>query len=57
MGATVPPKPYIPADNLCKDCAYFQEKWKSEHSQWSYCDYWHKDTKEGSPCCDKFEKE
>ncbi len=56
MGASPPPKPYIPADNFCRDCEYFQMKWKSEHSEWSYYDYWHKDTRSDSSCCDKFEE-
>lgn len=56
MGASPPPKPYIPAVNFCRDCEYFQLKWKSELSEWSYCDYWHKDTSERAPCCDKFQK-
>lgn len=35
---------------------YFQQKWKSEYIDWSYCDYWHKDTSKRSPRCDKFQE-
>lgn len=56
MGASPTPKPYIPSVNFCRDCEYFQQKWKSEHSNWSYCDYWYKDVREDSSSCDQFEK-
>lgn len=56
MGASPPPKPCIPTINFCKDCAYFQQEWKSEFSDWNYCDYWHKDTRENAQSCDQFEK-
>lgn len=56
MGASPLPKPFIPAVNLCRDCEYFQLKWKSVYSEWSYCDYWHKDVRSVSVCCDKFEE-
>ena len=54
MGIIVPPP--VKVFHTCKKCKYFQQKWKSEWSDWSYCDYWHKDTREGSSCCDKFEE-
>lgn len=56
MGASPLPKPFIPAVNLCRDCEYFQLKWKSVYSEWSYCDYWHKEVRSVSVCCDKFEE-
>lgn len=56
MGATLPPNLYISSANFCRDCAYFQQKWKSEYTDWSYCDYWHKDVREDSSCCDEFEE-
>lgn len=54
MGIIVPPR--IKEYHTCKHCEYFQQKWKSEWSDWSYCDYWHKDTGENAQSCDQFEK-
>ena len=55
MGRLPFPKPPT-RKPTCIRCMYFQQKWKSEYIDWGYCDYQYRDTSEGSPCCDKFQK-
>lgn len=55
MGRSPIPKPTISRSVdyrqcICKNCTHFIQKWKNEYSEWSYCEYWHRDVKEKDSC-------
>lgn len=40
----------------CRNCVYWHPEWTADPSQFSYCEYWHIDTK-GTEKCDNFDTE
>lgn len=34
----------------CENCTYFRGEWRNSNSDYSYCDYWHKDKMTKDTC-------
>lgn len=54
MGFIIPP-PIPQPKPKCKDCVYYENKFPYCEKDYSYCNFWFKDTKENKTC-DNFKK-